>query len=67
MRIREQSVESFRFNDESEYEYEFKLKVFVRVVKKDSPEIFNLLSPDSKTIKLLYSFDNFFPPLRHSR
>ena len=55
------TTESFTFEDENEYEYEIKLKVFARVLKKKDTR-----SPDSKMIYLL-TFDNFFPPLRHSR
>ena len=61
----------------------FDLKFFAYCQKIDSPEYFIFLfpseklkmisllkevkpSPDGKMVKLL-TFDNFFPPLRHSR
>ena len=77
-------LESFRFEDEEECEYEIQLKLFVRVLKKDTRQasfyfsfppkklvrlsILNEVtsSPDDKIIKLL-TFNNLFPPLRHSR
>ena len=59
------SVESFRFEDESDYEYEIWLSFFLKaallsLLKEVKP------STDRKMIKLL-TFDNSFPPLRHSR
>ena len=77
-------LESFRIEDEEEYEYGIQLKLFVRVLKKDTRQasfyfffppkklvrlsILNEVtsSPDGKMIKLL-TFNNLFPPLRHSR
>ena len=38
-----QLLESFRFEEDNEYEYEIKLKVFARVLKKDTTESFTLL------------------------
>ena len=38
------TLESSRSEDENEYEYEIKLKVFARVLKKDTPESFIFLS-----------------------
>ena len=69
--------------DENEYDYEIYPKIFARVLKKTtqkasfyffSPKTLVRLfilkkvkpSPNSKMIKLL-TFDNLFPPLRHSR
>ena len=70
-------LESFRFENDNEYEYEinwprfnpgkllfsfFSLKKLVRLIilKEVKP------SPESKMIKRL-TFENLFPPLRHSR
>ena len=67
------------FEDEDDYEYEIWLEVFSRILRQKassyhfSPEKLALLSlvkevtpsPDRRMIKLL-TFDNLFPPLRHS-
>ena len=68
------------FEDEDDYEDEIWLEVFSRILRQKasfdhfSPEKLALLSlvkevtpsPDRRMIKLL-TFDNLFPPLRHSR
>ena len=49
-------IESFRFEDESEYKNEILLKVFERVLqKKDTPESFILLFFATKVSTVIYT------------
>ena len=49
-----QLLESFRIEEDNEYEYEIKLKVFARVLEKDTTESFTLLFFSPKKLVRLF-------------